>query len=81
MKVQKAFSELAKGKTVIMIAHRLSTVVGADCIYVIKDGQIAESGKGEELIEKGGIFSEMWKDYTASVEWKVQKESNGNVND
>lgn len=81
VKVQKAFSELAKGKTVIMIAHRLSTVVGADCIYVIKDGQIAESGKGEELIEKGGIFSEMWKDYTASVEWKVQKESNGNVND
>ena len=81
VKVQKAFSELAQGKTVLMLAHWLSTVVGADCIYVIKDGQIAESGKGEELIEKGGIFSEMWKDYTASVEWKVQKESNGNVND
>lgn len=81
VKVQKAFSELAKGKTVIMIAHRLSTVADADCIYVIKDGEIAESGKREELIGKGGEFFEMWKDYAASVEWKVQKEGNGNVND
>ena len=64
-----------------MIAHRLSTVADADCIYVIKDGEIAESGKREELIGKGGEFFEMWKDYAASVEWKVQKEGNGNVND
>lgn len=78
-KVQQAFSELAKGKTVIMIAHRLSTVADADCIYVIKDGKICESGKREELIGKDGLFAKMWKDYAASVEWKVAKEGNGNV--
>lgn len=62
-KVQAAFGELAKGKTVIMIAHRLSTVANADCIYVIEDGQIAESGKRGELCEKGGLFARMWSDY------------------
>ena len=80
-KVQKAFSELAKGKTVIMIAHRLSTITGADCIYVVKDGQIAESGTREQLLEKDGLFAKMWNDYSSSVEWKVKKEVNGNVND
>ena len=78
-KVQKAFSELSKGKTVIMIAHRLSTIADADCIYVIKDGLIAESGKREELLEKNGVFAEMWKEYAASVEWKVAKESKCDV--
>ncbi len=78
-KVQKAFSELSKGKTVIMIAHRLSTVADADCIYVIKDGIVAESGKREELLEKNGVFAEMWKEYAASVEWKVAKEGEKNV--
>lgn len=78
-KVQKAFSELSKGKTVIMIAHRLSTVADADCIYVIKDGLIAESGRRDELLEKSGVFAEMWKEYAASVEWKVAKEGESNV--
>ena len=78
-KVQKAFSELSKGKTVIMIAHRLSTVADADCIYVIKDGLIAESGRRDELLEKNGVFAEMWKEYAASVEWKVVKEGESNV--
>ena len=78
-KVQKAFSELSKGKTVIMIAHRLSTVANADCIYVIKDGLIAESGRRDELLEKNGVFAEMWKEYAASVEWKVAKEGESNV--
>ena len=78
-KVQKAFSELSKGKTVIMIAHRLSTVADADCIYVIKDGLIAESGRRDELLEKNGVFAEMWKEYAASVEWKVAKEGESNV--
>lgn len=73
-KVQAAFGELAKGKTVIMIAHRLSTVAGADCIYVVEDGKIAESGTREELCGKGGLFSRMWQDYQTSVEWKVAKE-------
>ena len=78
-KVQKAFSELSKSKTVIMIAHRLSTVADADCIYVIKDGLIAESGRRDELLEKNGVFAEMWKEYVASVEWKVAKEGESNV--
>ena len=79
VKVQKAFSELSQGKTVIMIAHRLSTVSDADCIYVIKDGLIAESGRREELLEKNGLFAKMWKDYAASVEWKVEKEGKSDV--
>ena len=81
VKVQKAFSSLAKNKTVIMIAHRLSTVENADCIYVIADGQVEESGSFGELIEKNGLFAKMWKDYSASVEWKVKKEVSANVND
>ncbi len=73
-RVQAAFSKLSQGKTVIMIAHRLSTVAGADRIYVVKDGQIAESGSSRELMERGGLFARMWKNYQTSVQWKVQKE-------
>ena len=73
-KVQAAFEELAKGKTVIMIAHRLSTVVNADCIYVVRDGQIEEAGTKDELCAKDGLFARMWRDYQSSVEWKVAKE-------
>ena len=73
-RVQVAFSKLSQGKTVIMIAHRLSTVAGADQIYVVKDGQIAESGSSRELMERGGLFARMWKNYQTSVQWKVQKE-------
>lgn len=73
--VQKAFSELAKDRTVIMIAHRLSTVAGADRIYVLKDGKIEEYGKYNELINNGDMFSKMWNDYRHSVDWKVSKEA------
>ncbi len=73
--VQKAFSELAKNRTVIMIAHRLPTVAGADRIYVLKDGKIEEYGKYNELINNGGMFSKMWNDYRHSVDWKVSKEA------
>jgi ATP-binding cassette subfamily B protein IrtA len=73
-RVQAAFSKLSEGKTVIMIAHRLSTVVGADKIYVICDGQIAESGASRDLLAQDGVFSRMWKDYQTSVQWKVVKE-------
>ena len=73
-RVQAAFSKLSEGKTVIMIAHRLSTVAGADQIYVIENGRIAESGNRQELLKKGGIFSRMWQDYQTSVQWKVAKE-------
>lgn len=74
-KVQAAFSRLSRGKTVIMIAHRLSTVVHADQIYVVKDGEIAESGTFDELIRQNGIFSGMWNNYQTSVQWKVAKEA------
>ena len=70
-KVQAAFAELAKGKTVIMIAHRLSTVVNADCIYVLKDGEICEHGTHHDLIERGGVYKHMYEDYTSSLGWKV----------
>lgn len=73
-RVQAAFAELAKGKTVIMIAHRLSTVANADCIYVVQDGRICESGTRDDLCAKNGLFAKMWRDYQSSVEWKVAKE-------
>ena len=73
-RVQAAFSKLSQGKTVIMIAHRLSTVAGVDQIYVIEGGQIAESGTSRELLERGGTFSRMWQDYQLAVQWKVAKE-------
>ena len=70
-KIQAAMKELAKNHTVILIAHRLSTVKNADCIYVLKDGEICESGNFEVLNGKNGIFHEMWEDYQKSVEWRV----------
>lgn len=73
-KVQAAFARLAKGKTVLMIAHRLSTVANADCIYVVQNGQIAESGTKDELCAQNGLFARMWQEYQLSVQWKVAKE-------
>ena len=78
-KVQKAFTELAKDKTIIMIAHRLSTIANVDCIYVIDKGQIIESGHCSELIKTNGLFAKMWNDYSSSIEWKVKKEAKQNV--
>ncbi len=74
-KVQAAFSRLSQGKTVIMIAHRLSTVVNADRIYVLEDGRIVESGTSQELLEQEGLFRRMWENYQTSVQWKVAKEA------
>lgn len=69
--VQKAFENLAKNKTVIMIAHRLSTITNADCIYVLKDGKIAESGTHDVLTQANGIYTHMWNEYNQSVNWQV----------
>ena len=69
--VQQAFREMAKGRTVIMIAHRLSTVRNADRIYVLKDGQLEEQGKHDDLIKKNGLYAAMWADYQKAVSWKV----------
>ena len=70
-KVQEAFSKLSKGKTLIIIAHRLSSVIGVDNIYVLKDGEIEEMGSHRELVEKGGLYSHMWEEYNKSAKWKV----------
>ena len=75
VKVQKAFSSMLDGRTVIMIAHRLSSITNADRIYVLSDGEVRENGTFNELLEKNGLFSQMWKDYQSSVEWKVGKEA------
>ena len=72
-KIQKAFEHLTRGKTVLMIAHRLSTVQNADCIYVLENGEIAEQGTHKELLEKHGVYSRMWKDYQTSIAWNVGK--------
>ena len=70
-KVQAAFERLSQGKTVIMIAHRLSSVTGVDRVYVLKNGQINQSGKHDELAESGGLYAHMWEKYNQSVNWKV----------
>ena len=71
-KVLKAFNEISKGKTVIKIAHRLSTVVDCDQIYVLKDGKIIENGKHQQLVSQNGTYSKMFRDYQKSVEWKIE---------
>ena len=75
VRIQEALGALAKDKTVILIAHRLSTVADADRIFVLKDGAVEESGSSEELQKQGGIFAEMMTDYTSSIQWKVGKEA------
>ena len=69
--VQLAFQEMAKGRTVIMIAHRLSTIRNADRIYVLQDGRVSEQGKHDELLEKSGLYADMWAEYQKAVDWKV----------
>ena len=69
--VQQAFREMAKGRTVIMIAHRLSTVRNADRIYVLNNGMAEEQGKHEALLKENGLYSEMWTEYQKAVDWKV----------
>ncbi len=74
VRVQQALSVLSRGKTVIMIAHRLSSVTKADCIYVMENGEIAERGTYSELMENNGIFNHMWKNYSEGAKWKIAKE-------
>lgn len=69
--IQKAFAELTKGRTVIMIAHRLSTVVGADKIIVLENGHAVEEGTHDDLIKKKGMYSRMWDDYNKAVKWRI----------
>jgi ATP-binding cassette subfamily B protein len=72
-RVQQAFSEMAAdGKTIIMIAHRLSSVTGADRIFVLEEGRVTESGSHKDLLEKGGKYAAMWKQYVESVKWNIK---------
>lgn len=70
-KVQAAFDELSRDKTVVMIAHRLSTVMNADKIYVLDDGRLTEYGTHKDLMNTDGLYKKMFDEYTRSVEWKV----------
>ncbi|HIR92385.1 MAG TPA: ABC transporter ATP-binding protein [Candidatus Egerieimonas intestinavium] len=72
--IQKAFEQLTRGKTVLMIAHRLSTVRHADEILVMQEGRIAERGTHRALLERKGIYGAMWEDYLSSAQWKMGKE-------
>ena len=72
--IQKAFEALTKNKTVLMIAHRLSTVQNADSIIVLSDGRVIEQGSHESLLALHGVYTGMWEDYQRSAQWKVGKE-------
>ena len=73
--IQKAFETLTRNKTVLMIAHRLSTVQNADSIIVLNEGKIAEQGSHSALLKKNGVYAAMWADYQRSAQWKVGKEA------
>ena len=76
--IQKAFASLTRGRTVIMIAHRLSTVVGADKIIVLEKGHIVEQGTHAQLADAGGLYARMWADYNRAVRWKITSEGEAN---
>ena len=80
--IQEALHKLAAGKTVLMIAHRLTSVVNADQIIVVEDGEIAERGTHSELLEKNGIYAKMWAEYQQSVTWTLDnsKDNEGGEN-
>ena len=72
--IQKAISQITKDKTVIMIAHRLSTVQNVDNIFVVENGRIVEEGNHAELVENNGLYSRMWDEFNQSIQWKVKSE-------
>ena len=72
--IHKALNELTKGKTVLMIAHRLTSITDVDNILVVDKGKVAEQGSHNELINKQGIYNNMWNEYKQSVKWTIEKE-------
>ena len=75
--IQKALKTLTEGRTVIMIAHRLSTVVGADQIIVLDNGHIVEEGRHDELASGDGLYARMWNEYNQAVKWKIASVKEG----
>ena len=75
--IQKALKALTEDRTVIMIAHRLSTVVGADKIIVLENGRAVEEGTHGELSAAGGLYERMWKEYNQAVTWKIASAKEG----
>ena len=72
--IQKALRELMRGKTVLMIAHRLTSVQDVDRILVVENGRIAESGSHNKLLAAEGIYTRMWNEYQQAVEWTIESE-------
>jgi ATP-binding cassette subfamily B protein len=74
VQIQKALKSLMKNKTVIMIAHRLSTVTGANRIIVLREGKVVEQGSHEELVKTQGVYSHMWEEYHQAITWQIKAE-------
>ena len=71
--IQQALSELSKGKTVVIVAHRLSTIQNVDKIYVVEKGEIAEQGSHTELLATDGLYAKMWKEYQTIFSWNINR--------
>lgn len=73
--ILEALGKLTEGRTVLMIAHRLTSVVDVDTILVIENGKVAEQGNHHELLDKNGLYARMWNEYQRSVQWTIGREA------